>query len=492
MHNDVYYTGSGPTIYAGTYNDITVQNQGLTGLSSNNPHMASGFAGGRRVGSRMAATIYGGMTSLANASPPSDDRVKADAAGCDSSALSAPCFDVGTTYHATATATWSGSTVTVTGGLSAHARPFVIGQAIGCTSCNSNLVITSLSVPPTQSTVSGAGEVGHTFTFTANSTIGGSGSGTITGSCSGTSGTGSNCIDIAFSINTTAGTFGTTSALATCGANNLNGNAPNYQPPAGTCSDNGIGEIVRAFRIGTNQNMYGNANVYPTGNVFDDGVDFFSGNFNQSAAFTCNLVAAKVVQCVKGPVYSSGVYSSVGQWSSGSTFITYGDMSLVSGRDGGLLGYVGGQSFPFTAGSGYTPNSTLTETASCSTTSGTFSSPTFNVTVSGGAIVNVQPAGTGYGIGGVVPGTACTVPLTGFSGGSSGAVTAINLAPVEGVGGIGTFNTDNNTMGMFLYDNTGFVGNPLNSFFTNGQSGYFEPGLPVRPFGQFMGAAVSG
>jgi hypothetical protein len=78
-----------------------------------------------------------------------------------------------------------------------------------------------------------------------------------------------------------------------------------------------------------------------------------------------------------------------------------------------------------------------------------------------------------------------------WRGGSGGSIS-IPLAPVEGVGGIATFNTDENTMGMVLYDNTGFVGNPLNPFFTNGTSGYFEPGLPVRPFGQFQGAVVSG
>ena len=91
-----------------------------------------------------------------------------------------------------ATATWSGNTVTISGGMAAHARPFVVGQAVNCAGCNSNLVITSLSVPPTQSTVSGAGEVGQTFTFTANNAagqaIGGSGSGAVTGGCSGTSG----------------------------------------------------------------------------------------------------------------------------------------------------------------------------------------------------------------------------------------------------------------------------------------------------------------
>jgi hypothetical protein len=47
-------------------------------------------------------------------------------------------------------------------------------------------------------------------------------------------------------------------------------------------------------------------------------------------------------------------------------------------------------------------------------------------------------------------------------------------------------------MGDMLYDNSGLPGNPLNSFFTNGMGGYFEPGLPVVPFGNFMGAQVSG
>ena len=59
------------------------------------------------------------------------------------------------------------------------------------------------------------------------------------------------------------------------------------------------------------------------------------------------------------------------------------------------------------------------------------------------------------------------------------------------MGGIATYTTDT-IFGTFLYDNSGFVGNPDNQFFTNGQGGYFEPGLPVRPFGAFQGAVVSG
>jgi hypothetical protein len=314
--------------------------------------------------------------------------------------------------------------------------------------------------------------------------------------CKGTAGTGSSCIDIAISINDN-GSFGTAAALATCGANNFNGNAPNYTVPNGKCQDNGIGEIVRTFRIGTQQAMSSGA----TGSVFDDGIDLFGGAFNQSAAFTCNIVAAKVVQCVKGAAYSGGMFSSIGQWASSSggvpqTFVNYGDLNVVSGRNASLLGYPGGQSFPFTAGSGYN-NGTFTipaNTASCGLASGGYA-PKMDVTVSGGSIVNVYPSATssptspamGLGIG-----TACTFSLTALGSGSGGAVGALPIAPTESVGGIGTISSDSNTMGMFLYDNSGFPGNPLNAFFTNGQGGYWEPGLPLRPFGEFQGAAVSG
>ena len=495
MQNPVYYSGAGPANYLGTLNDITVQATNLSGTTGESPHPWYGFAGGRRATSRWAAMIYG--ANGGNASDPKEDRVAADAGGCDLAAAAAPCFDIGsgagTHYSASATATWSGNTVTISGGLAPHARPFVVGQAVTCASCNSNLVITSLSVPPTQSAVSGAGEVSQTFTFTANNaagqSIGGSGSGTITAGCSGTSGTGSNCIDIAISINN-SGTFGTAAALATCGANNLNGSSANYTPPSGVCQDNGVGELVRAFRIGTNQAMHGSGGQPPTtGSFYDDGIDYAGGAFNQSAAFTCNIVAAKVVQCVKAPAYSSGVPTGVGSWSSVTTYVSYGDWLGASGRIASLVGYVGGQSFPFTPGSGYTPGQQLGIAGTgCGVASGGVT-PKMDITIgSSGSIVSAVPStatnATGLGVG-----TGCTFTPAGGTGGSVGPLT---VAPLEGQGGISTYNTDSNTMGMFLYDNSGFVGNPLNSFFTNGMGGYFEPGLPLRPFGMFQGAAVSG
>lgn len=507
MYNDVFYKGSGPAIYGGAINDINVQNQGLCSLCDN-PHMANGPTGGRRVGARLAATAWGGLTNTSgavfppNASPPSLDRVKADAGGCDSSALASPCFDVSNTYQATASGSWTGNSFTTNGsGIAAHSRPFVVGQVVSCNTCAANMVITSVSNPPTQSTVSGQGQVGQSFSFKTNINATSPSSGTMTAGCNTAATGGSNCIDIAISINTTNGTFGTAAALATCGANNLNGSAPNYAPPNGLCQDNGVGEITRGFRIGTAQTMY--MTPYPTGSVFDDGVDFIGGAFNQSAAFTCNIVAAKVVQCVIGPAYASGLPTGVGKWSSGSTFVNYGDMSVLSGRMQSVVGYVGGQSFPIaSAGSSYTNGFYQGVIASCPTVASGDVLPRFDVTVSGGSIVSVVPSATGGGSQSTQPtglgiGSPCTLTNTNFpsgmtSGGGSGGSITIQLAPPEGEGGVATFNTDQNTMGMFLYDNTGFVGNPLNMFFTNGQGGYFEPGLPLRPFGEFQGVAVSG
>jgi hypothetical protein len=575
MANAAHYQGAGPAIYIGPNNDADVLAPpgGLNGVDGYSPHSGPNFTGGRRIGARWAALTWGGLTTASNASDPTLDRVKANASGCDVAALAAPCFDIGSTYSASATATWTGKTATVTGGLLAHARPFVVGQALTCSGCNSNLVITSIDVPPTQSTTAGAGEVGQTFHITASGTIGGSGSGTVTGGCSGTSGTGSNCIDIAIAINT-GGSYGTPAALATCGENNLNGSAADWDYPTGVCSNNGIGSLVRDFRIGTTQLM-GNYYALATGSVYDDGVDPMGGSFTQSSAFTCNIVAAKVIQCVKGAAYSSGVFSSIGQWASGSTYIQYGDPILGTGRQGSLLGNVGGQPFGLTAGSGYT-NGTYTIGASgCTTSTGSFIPPRVDVTISGGALVNVYGSaiagtatvnGAGYGVGynctfpfgstitGTVSGAnlsvtavsagglaagqtvvgvspsrtlvACTANCLGsnqkfpasqtwsmsgsatgtptgtnygmgssaFDGGSGtgGAVTVPTVKPVDGAYGIANFNSDSNMMGDLLYDNSGFVGNPLNSFFTNGQGGYFEPGLPVHPFGIVTGVTVSG
>ena len=337
-----------------------------------------------------------------------------------------------------------------------------------------------------------------------------------------------------------------------------------------------IGSLVHGFRIGTVQAMNGMTapiTLPVAGSPMDDGVDQAGGSFNQSAAFTCNIVAAKVVQCVKGAAYSSGIYSSIGEWLSGSTFVDYLDDESTTGRTASLMGNVGGQPFGFTAGSGYTNGTYAINAGGCQTTTGASykNVPIVDVTVSGGAIVNVYGStaadaigfgmgsscqfplaasftatgtsgagtisvsavasgtlapgmtisGTGVGSGaklvscsagatcsgnpgqypqtwsvsvnnsGTVSGTI-TASIAAMGAGTGGAITAPPTWPNDGQYGIATVNNGATLMGDILYDNSGFVGNPLHSFFDNGQGGYFEPGLPVRPFGQFMGAEVSG
>jgi hypothetical protein len=512
MYNDVYYKGSGPAIYGGAAYDIIVQNQGLSGTTANNPHMASGFTGGRRVAARLAATIWGGLTNPTpgaafppNASPPSLSRANDSAAGAPS-----PAFDYTNTYAATfSTATWSGATVTVSGGLAAHARPFVDGQTFSCSGCNSGLYIVAVDAPPTMSNVAGAGQVGNTFHITVSGTIGGSGSGAITAGCATGTG-GSNCINFDFQINTTNGTFGTAAAIDTCGVNNIYGPGATignptsgaYADPFGSCVGSGIGSLTRGFRIGSTPLMY--IYPFPQGSVFDDGADFEGGGFNRSSAFTCNIVAAKVVQCVHAPIYTSGAPSGIGKWTSGSTWANYGDMSLITGRIASMMGTVGAQSLPLTSpnspGSGYTNGFYQSVQATCSTVQSGGLAPYFDITVSGGHIVNVYPSAISTSSATQAPGlgvgSACTLTDTNFPnpmkvGETVAGTINIPLAPVEGTAGIMTFGTDQNEMGTFLYGNEGEPGNPLNQFFTNGSGSYFEPGLPVRPFGEFQGAAVS-
>ena len=196
-------------------------------------------------------------------------------------------------------------------------------------------------------------------------------------------------------------------------------------------------------------------------------------------AFTCNIVAAAMIQCVKGS----------GAWTPGSTFVSYGDAIVSTGRAASLLGYVGGQSFPITTpGTGY---SDQTVTLACGTAASGGYQPKVDIKTSGGAITGVFPSSSTtpkapMGLG--VPGP-CTVSPTGGSGAS---IPNIVVGPPEGAGGIATVITDNNMMGMFVYDNSGEPGNPLNLFFSDGMGGYWEAGLPLRPFGEFQGAAVAG
>lgn len=586
------------TLFLGPMNDLGNEvNSALASTTTGQPHAVAAANTFRKSSSRWAAMIWGNDPNNPNpATEPQLDRVKASIPGCDAAAIAAPCFDIGSGggahYPASHVVTWTTAGLfTVTGGISPHDRPFVVGQSVTCspTPCGSGLFITALSVPPTESTATGAGEVNQTFQFQTAFASGGafpsgasSGTQTATAGCTGTSGTGASCIDIAVAINNT-GTFGTAAAIGTCGVNLAAGNAENFTIPKGLCSDPGIGAIARGFRIGS-----GASPIALTPNsTFDEGIDPSTGGFIQSSAYTCHIVAAKIVQCVKGPVYAAGLPISVGQWNSfnqvsvtvtsltapsggfstmnvspapakllyvgeqiflaghnaspvyitsiGSTgggagaytvsnvnpgsgsgtavalqgtFIDYGSLTTENSRVGTLMGYVGGQSFlPIgtSGGSGYNssgnPNFVATNVAAaCPIIASGGHTPLFDITVSSGVIVNIQPAAIsssstpafGLGIGvSAAPPVACT--LTPTMGGGSGVVINLNAQPFEGVGGIGTYSSDTNHMGTYIFDNSGEPGNPFHvNFQDSSGAGYLEPGLPLRSFGFFQSEAVSG
>ena len=154
--------------------------------------------------------------------------------------------------------------------------------------------------------------------------------------------------------------------------------------------------------------------------------------------------------------------SSIGEWLSTGTFVSYGDQEGGNSRVGGLLGNVGGQSLAFTAGSGGT-NGTVTVTGIVlRLVRRRLPAPKVDVTVSGGAIVDVYPSAssTNSGIG-------ITSPCAFTTGVTGGTVTTLTYGPNEGQAGYATVATHNNMMGDTLYDNSGEPGNPLFSVFAN-------------------------
>jgi hypothetical protein len=109
----------------------------------------------------------------------------------------------------------------------------------------------------------------------------------------------------------------------------------------------------------------------------------------------------------------------------------------------------------------------------------------------GGTIIDAYPSATTVTVSaGLAVGTGCT--FTPASGGTPGSIGPVTVFPVDAWGGIATYGSDSNMIGSMMYDNSGIPGNPLNPFFTNNYGGYYEPGLPVHPWGHFLGAGVSG
>ena len=447
LHNATYYT-PGTAAYVGPNNDLSVGNGFGAGYAV---ETGGGIIGALRYGQRTGIEAAAAMSgNPGKGSPPS--LIRTTFSGCDLSATTSPCFDIGNTYAASHAATWSGSTFTITGGLSANSRPFVPGMALSCSGCNSGLVALAVSLPPTQSTAASYGQIGQTFTITASGAIGGGGSGTLTGGCSGTAGTGSNCIDFGFQINTT-GTYGTTAALSTCGVNSIQGTNTNlptalsYVYPNGQCVPTGVGAFARGFRIGSAQIM--DNQTSNLGSAYDFGMDpgTTNGVINQNESFTCNIVAATVVQCVHGPIYSSGAFSSIGEWLSSGTYAEYGDPNNAASFATGIMGYPGGQSFPFTAGSGYTNGNYVTGgVCPLATDAGTDpQAPAMGFSVAGGAIIDAYPTQIGSSLFGT-----CSFPLsftfTGTISGYSGGTATLTIPSSTVTGSISTPSSGSATL----------------------------------------------
>jgi hypothetical protein len=422
LHNAMWYT-PGNAAYVGPYNDLAMQ-CGVGGgyCVETGGGMMGALRYGHRAGVEIGAALSG---SPGEGSPVTVARTTFS--GCDDSAATSPCFDIGNTYAATASDTAISGAVLTFNGLAANARPIVPGQLASCSGCGAGLVVLAVSNPPTQSTVAGAGQVGSAnngFTVTLSAAPGVSGSGNaFTFGCSGTAGTGSNCVDFDFNINTT-GTYGTAAVLNTCGVNNLQGTNTNlptattYLYANGTCVPTGVGALARGFRIGSNPitdtQLVTSAGL---GSAYDWGMDpgeyvanGAAGQVFQNEAFTCNIVAAKVVQCVKGPIYSSGAFSSIGEWLSGQTYASYGDPNNAFSFMSGLVGYPGGQSFPFTAGSSYTNGNYVTGgVCALNTSAGTIpQAPAMGFNIAGGEIINAYPTIVGSSFFGT---TGCTFPI---------------------------------------------------------------------------------
>jgi hypothetical protein len=112
---------------------------------------------------------------------------------------------------------------------------------------------------------------------------------------------------------------------------------------------------------------------------------------------------------------------------------------MSNARLGGLIGTSGGQSLGFTAGSGYTNGTYVLTGGSCGQAT-SFLAPKLDVTISGGAVVDVYPSAqttpvannqsnAGYGI----TTNACTFPINFTFTGSS--LSAVGLLTVTGTPG---------------------------------------------------------
>ena len=104
MINEVYYSGGGPPFTPAGLQTSSTRTGPRPASAAIDGHPWNGVAGGRRIGARAGIVTAAALSANPSlASPPTLSR--ATDRGCDAAALAAPCFDIGSTYAATATTT---------------------------------------------------------------------------------------------------------------------------------------------------------------------------------------------------------------------------------------------------------------------------------------------------------------------------------------------------------------------------------------------------
>ena len=137
--------------------------------------------------------------------------------------------------------------------------------------------------------------------------------------------------------------------------------AVNYSPPAGICVDQVWARSSATFRIGDQQTWARRPRRTRPGTFITTDSTRFAGTWSQSARLHLqHRRRRRSSNASRRRSIRADCPSSIGQWLSSGTFCRPTATRRPStGRVGSLMGYVGGQSLAFSAGSGYT-NGTYT------------------------------------------------------------------------------------------------------------------------------------
>lgn len=424
------YSGAGASAYGGSYYDSNVLEAmsvasftGAYGIV--NPHAWIGYQGIARLGRREAVNAWG----FFNASAINQEPVVASAA-----------FNNTATYNAACASTpYSCIDIAFTLGPNATALQTCGPDSSGGAHFTGSISGTALTVGSVQSGTIAIGQAISAYGAPPNTTI--------------TAGSGTS-----WTLSASLGTIASEPM------------ASGLHYAVGACVPTGIGAPVAGFRIGLSTSAM----------FFNDGLDPYNNNFNTNASvhgeFACSIVAAAVVECVK----------AAGTWTSGSTYLSYGDMTYAS-RDGTLRGTQTGTGFTVASNGGGTCTGAATQQIAMTGMSGGTAAK-IQFTLSGGSITSAVPYTPGLITGTNAPAVAyppgCTSPQ------------------ITGVAIESAIDSDNR-IGQVLYDNSARAGGALNAVlygggaagaacYVGGVAGFCEPGLPATPAGIITPLSVSG